>query len=274
MDAAKIVISLYRRVFCRRALFRFNRGVYLLALHGMGVLNHEDSEVSGEAELLRRVARAFPAPTVLDVGAHEGSYAREVISSAPAARVYAFEPHPETFKRLAAGATAYTPIHAALASEEGTLTLYDHGSPAGTQHASLVPNVIEAIHDGPASGRWEVPATTLDRFVADREIDHVHLLKIDTEGAELDVLRGARATLEAGLVDLVQIEFNSMNTISKAFMRDFRALLAGYSAHRLLPDGPVALERLSPVFEEIFAFQNVLFVSPRLGGAAREAVVG
>lgn len=274
MELAKTVIRLYRSMFCRRALFRFNRAVYLLGLHGMGVLNYEDGEVSGESELLRRFARAVREPTVVDIGAHEGSYAREVAALAPGARVFAFEPHPETFKRLAAGAVGYTPVHAAVASEAGTLSLYDHGSPAGTQHASLVRGVIETIHEEPTARRWDVPATTLDRFVAEQGIVRIHLLKIDTEGSELDVLRGARACIEAGMVDVIQIEFNSMNVVSKVFLRDFRALLAGYSAHRLLPDGPVALERLSPVFEEIFAFQNVVFVSPRLDRSVRETLVG
>lgn len=274
MSLATVVIRLYRRLFCRRALFRLNRAVYLLGLHGMGILNYEDGEVSGELEFLRRFARIARDATVIDVGAHEGSYAADVARLVRGARVFAFEPHPETFKRLAAAGGAYTPVHAAVASEPGTVTLYDRGSPAGTQHASLVPNVIETIHAQATARRWEVPATTLDRFVAEQRIERVHLLKIDTEGSELDVLRGARACLAAGMVDVIQIEFNSMNTVSRVFLRDFRALLPGYTAHRLLPDGPVALERLEPVFEEIFAFQNIVFLSPRLAGPSREILAG
>lgn len=274
MSLASLVIRGYRRLFCRRALFRMNRAVYLLGLHGMGVLNYEDSEVSGELEFLRRFARTVRDPTVIDVGAHEGSYAEEVARLVPGARVFAFEPHPETFKRLAGAGGRYTPVHAAVAAEPGTLTLYDRGSPVGTQHASVVPGVIESIHAEATARRWEVPATTIDRFVAEQGIGRVQLLKIDTEGSELEVLRGARACIAAGMIDLVQIEFNSMNTVSRVFLRDFRAILPGYTAHRLLPDGPVPLARLEPVFEEIFAFQNVVFLAPGLDPAAREALTG
>jgi hypothetical protein len=119
-----------------------------------------------------------------------------------------------------------------------------------------------------------VPAVTLDGFIRDHGIARVHLLKVDTEGSELDVLSGAREVLAAGVIDVIQLEFNAMNAVSRAFMRDFRALLPGHSVHRLLPDGPVDLDPYEPVFEEIFAFQNVLFVSRRLDPAARGVLVG
>jgi FkbM family methyltransferase len=268
------VIRLYRALFCRRALFRFNRAVYLLALHGMGVLNHEDSRVSGEAEFLRRFSRTVRDATVIDVGAHEGSYALEVARLVPGARIFAFEAHPETFKRLEAASSGFTPVHAALASEGGNVVLYDRGSSTGTQHASIVPNVIEKIHADASARRFEVPGTTLDRFVSERRIERIHLLKIDTEGSELEVLRGARRCIDAGALDVVQIEFNAMNTISKVFLRDFRELLRGYTVYRLLPDGPASLDRLDPVFEEIFAFQNLVFLSPHIDPAALETIVG
>lgn len=274
MSVASLMIRCYRRLLCRRALIRLNRAVYLLGLHGMGVLNYEDNEVSGELEFLRRFARTAREPTVIDVGAHEGSYAADVVRLVPGARVFAFEPHPETFKRLAAGGGRFTPIHAAVAGEPGMVTLFDRGSPVGTQHASLVPGVIESIHAEATARQWQVPATTIDRFIVERGIPHIHLLKIDTEGSELDVLRGARRCIADGMIDVVQIEFNSMNVVSKVFMRDFRAILPGYTAHRLLPDGPVVLGGLDPVFEEIFAFQNVVFLAPGLEASARGALTG
>jgi hypothetical protein len=53
-----------------------------------------------------------------------------------------------------------------------------------------------------------VPVTTLDRFAATRGIDRVSLLKIDVEGFEPEVLRGAKGLLRAGAIDLVLFEYS------------------------------------------------------------------
>jgi FkbM family methyltransferase len=211
---------------------------------------------------------------VLDVGAHEGSYAAEVARLVARARVFAFEPHPASFERLSARAGAkYTPVRAAVGREPGSITLYDRTS-AGSQHATTVAGAMETVHRDKDLRSWTVPALTLDDFLRERGIRRVHLLKIDTEGSELDVLGGARSALDAGIVDVVQLEFNAMNVVSRVFMRDLRDLLPAYTVHRLLPDGPVSLDPYEPAFEEIFAFQNVLFVSKRLDPESRKVLVG
>jgi hypothetical protein len=87
----------------------------------------------------------------------------------------------------------------------------------------------------------------------------VRLLKIDTEGHEASVLRGARETIAGRRIELVQFEFNAMNVASRTFFKDFVDLLPGYRFYRLLPDGRVPL-RYSPHACEIFAFQNVVAI--------------
>jgi FkbM family methyltransferase len=189
------------------------------------------------------------------------------------ARVIAFEPHPDTYRRLAeqSGPGLYEAIHAAVSDRAGVAVLHDRAAYQGSQHASLVPGVIEVIHETDVRS-WTVPCITLDEFLSERGSPHVHLLKVDTEGSELRVLQGVRRAVEDGRVDLIQIEFNAMNVLSRTFMRDFRDLLPRYTPHRLLPDGPVPLGRYAAASEEIFAFQNVLFVAERLPASVREAV--
>jgi FkbM family methyltransferase len=273
----------YRRTFVRRRWYRLNRLLHELSLYGLGVLNYETDELSGESALLgwavggRRVAGEPTGPgsralahaaglVVLDVGANRGDYARKVRELAPDARVFAFEPHPVTFPHLLAAARdgGFTAVNAACGEEPGTLTLYDYaGSDTGTQHASLYRGVIEELHAGRATG-VDVRVVTVDAFIAEHGIERVRLLKVDTEGHEAGVLRGARGAIAAGRVELVQFEFNAMNVTSRTFFKDFLGLLPGYRFYRLLPDGWVPLD-YNPLRCELFGFQNVLAVRPGFG---------
>lgn len=266
MRPREAAVQLHRALLCRRRFFRLNQMLFELGLHGIGVLNYENSRVSGELNIIQRLARFELAPTILDIGAHTGEYSQLVKTVIPDAQIFAFEPHPDTFARLAAGAVSgvYTPVHAAVTNRHGTAVLYDRRSERGSKHASIVPQVIEEIHRDPHVQSWTVPCLRLDDFLQEQDLRHVHLLKIDAEGAELDILEGARSALDAKLVDLVQVEFNEMNVFSRVFMHDFHTMLPGYSAYRLLPDGPVTLDPYVPVRHEIFGYQNILFVSRSL----------
>jgi FkbM family methyltransferase len=252
----------YRRLFGGARWYRVNRFLHELSLHGLGILNYENDRMSGERHTLARaLATSGSAPVVLDVGANVGNYARAVMQRCPTARVFAFEPHPGTFTRTLAAAreAGFTAINAACGADVGRLTLFDYdGQATGSEHASLYADVIERIHGGRPTGH-DVAVTTIDAFVAERGIERVRLLKIDTEGHEAAVLRGARNTLAAGKVDLVQFEFNEMHVASRTFFRDFIDLLPGFRLYRVLPDGWIPLP-YSPVTCEIFAFQNIVAV--------------
>ena len=140
------------------------------------------------------------------------------------------------------------------------MQLFDRVSNGGgTQHASLYREVIEDIHKAKVT-TVDVDISTIDTFVAGRGISHIHLLKIDTEGNEFLILRGAERTIARNMVDMVQIEFNEMNTVSRVFFKDFFTLFSNYECYRLLPDGLLPIPTYIPLYCELFAFQNVLFV--------------
>jgi FkbM family methyltransferase len=231
----------------------------------MGVLNYESSKLSGERALLQRIGRIGWTPTVLDVGAHDGGYISEVLEFMPNANIFGFEPHPDSFNRLQKMQNKQcTVVNAAVGEAAGTCTLYDYARAQGSQHASTIAGVINEIHHDNDVNSWTVPRITLDDFVRTHAIPHIHLLKIDTEGAELNVLRGAESILKENKIDVIQLEFNSIHVLSRVFVRDIRDALSNFVPYRLLPDGPVPLESYNPTTEEIFAFQNLLFISKEL----------
>lgn len=263
-------ICVYRRLLARRSLFGVNKFLFLLSLRGMGVLNHGDFSVTGEDHFLRHsVPALLPEErelVVLDVGANEGRYACKVKELHPNASVYAFEPHPGTFARLRQKALehGFEAVQLACGETRAELELYDFlEHDEGTSCASLYKGVIEQIHRRP-SDSWTVPVTNLDRFMEKRGLARVHLLKTDTEGHDLSVIRGAADALRSEALDIVQFEFNEMNVVSRTFFKDFYDLLPAYSFFRMLPDGLVALEDYAPLTHELFAYQNIAAIPRRL----------
>jgi FkbM family methyltransferase len=128
--------------------------------------------------------------TVMDVGANWGLYSL-LISRAvgPSGKVYAFEPVPEIFARLKEhialnNATNVIPVPIALSDEKGTAKMSVKGG-----GSSLFRRVSDEF--------VEVQVERLDDFVEREKIERVDAIKIDVEGAELKVIRGADKTLQA-----------------------------------------------------------------------------
>jgi hypothetical protein len=80
-----------------------------------------------------------------------------------------------------------------------------------------------------------VQVTTLDEYVKDHNIRHVDFLKVDVEGYEFFVLKGAENMFKQGIVDMVQYEFSGATLESRFFLRDFLRFFEqyGYDMYRL-----------------------------------------
>ena len=257
------IIRAHQRLFARRCFVPLHQCMYHFALRGLGVMNFEDFTVSGEQYLLSRllpaVAGCGPC-TVVDAGANLGGYSQLVLQTNPKAQVFAFEPHPKAFAQLATIANdRFRALNFALGAEDGSVTIYDCAAIDGSEHATLLRGVVERVYGLANLSEHVVARTRLDA-VMDSLAPHIHLLKIDTEGTELDVIRGCGRYLTESRIDLIQFEFNSMNVYSRCFLLDFQNALPGYRLFRVLQDGLLALQPYQPIDGEVFAFQNILAV--------------
>jgi FkbM family methyltransferase len=126
-----------------------------------------------------------PGDTVVDVGANLGMYA--IAAAKRGARVIAVEPDPANIRHIRRNARwnrAEVRIVEALAGAgNGTAPMALRGSPVSG-------NVD--MYLGPTTRYSVAPVLSLDALLKDEPVD---LLKIDVEGAEIDVLRGAERTL-------------------------------------------------------------------------------
>jgi len=148
-----------------------------------------------ETEVFKRLL--IPGALVIDAGANFGHYALTAANAiGPNGRVIAFEPHPETFSMLEANRTLLPfdnliAIPAGLGSKNGTMEIHtDFSNPGG--HSFFDWNLRKG-----GGGAQAVSILTLDSYLSEREKDRrVEIIKIDVQGFEMEVLRGAAQTIE------------------------------------------------------------------------------
>ena len=145
-------------------------------------------------------------------------------------------------------------VKAAVGEKSGKATLY---SPQrGSAYAALVPGRDGYVQKMQFSGE-EVDVITIDEFLEAESIERVDFMKVDTEGNDLAVLRGARKSLEAKRVKALSFEFGSANVNSRSFFHDFWDLLHSveYSIKRICPGGILA--PLDEYYEDLEYFRGV-----------------
>jgi FkbM family methyltransferase len=257
---------LLRWAFARKKFYRLNKILYQLSLNGLGILNYENTRVSGEYNFLTTVVKNLDKnAVVLDIGANVGEYSNSIKKIRPDIQLFAFEPHPKTFKILEKNAKLhnYCAFNLACGKEKAKLKLYDYEKSNGSQHASLFHEVIVDIH-GSNFIEHEIDIINLDSFIKEQNIKKINFIKIDVEGNEYGVLEGLHEAIKNNLVEIIQFEFNEMNVVSRSFFKDFYEILSEYTLFRMLPDGIVPLEKYHPLFCEIYAFQNIVAIHKKI----------
>lgn len=153
--------------------------------------------------IFRQIQAADPdlAPRcIFDIGANVGQTTRQIRAVWPEARIHAFEPVSSTFDQLqanVAGDHATTPYRLAFGGRPGRASMV--AKPGG---------VLNRIVERPAGNLpiEEVEVVTGDAFCAAQGIDRIDILKIDTEGHDLEVLVGFRNMLAERRIAYVEVE--------------------------------------------------------------------
>lgn len=151
----------------------------------------------------------IPIKCVFDVGANIGQSSRTMLAYFPDAKVYAFEPHPGTFERLAellAGRHVEA-FNIALADQSGEVELFTYEA---DQINSLTPTSRFAVRFGKIGKPMPIQVSTIDEFCCLHGIKTIDVLKVDTEGCELNVLKGATEKLKSHGVRFVYAEYNDI----------------------------------------------------------------
>jgi FkbM family methyltransferase len=154
---------------------------------------------------------------VFDVGANVGDYTHEVFKRDRFVAVTAFEPQPEAARVIHKRFPRVTVENFALGIKDSEIEL--HRDTPSSYHASTYRkqhHILGTFMDVISTNQYR-----LDTYCNARMISQIDLLKIDVEGAEMDVLQGAGSMLAKGSIKLIQFEYNDNAELANTSFLDF-----------------------------------------------------
>lgn len=232
-----------------------------------GILHHDPNRDEAESYFLNNILlkslKDIDKPIFFDVGANVGNFSRQLLELFPQGQIHAFEPNPVTFAELVRQhGDLVKSNNCGIGSSVGVLELWIRAENKSSSHASLYKEVLTDQHHYHDANPIIVDVTTIDQYCDTHNISRIDFLKIDTEGHEIEALRGASRMLQDSRIRMVQFEFNEMNIVSKTFLKNFIDTLSGYSFYRLTKKGYKKIRYRS--HEEVFLFQNIVASSVEL----------
>lgn len=237
---------------------------YLMGI-GAGTRVH----TSGEMSLVRHINSYTDSDLcVFDVGANIGQFAGLIRENCEMSRItiHSFEPSAAAFDKLVEAHAACPRIrlnNAALGAKAGTATLYSDRPASGL--SSLTKRDLDHIGKTMSLSQ-SVQVLTLDEYCREHGIPRIHLLKIDVEGHERDVLAGAADMFASERVDAVTFEFGGCNIDTRTYFRDFYQFFEALDMQifRITPRGYLRLIQRYRETHEQFLTTNFMAVRRRV----------
>jgi FkbM family methyltransferase len=184
-------------------------------------LNKEDFIVmTKHEEEIIGIFRPKEGDIVVDIGAHMGRYTIPSAKSVGlSGKVIAVEAHPYNFGILQHNLklnklTNVSALNSAVYSKKANLKLYLPDEDLGyTMHHSVMTNYLSTKYNNEIERKYiEVEAETLDNLLKSSGITTVNWIKIDVEGAEYEVLKGAREILSTNKPISILVEVHGKET--------------------------------------------------------------
>ncbi len=160
---------------------------------------------AGFGPALRRIlATGWHVYEVIDVGAARGEWTTECRRLLPEARYLLIDPLPENaplLEQMVAGDGKLAYWQGAVGSVDGHLAIRSHGDQS---------SVLMAADEEFRGAELLVELRTLDSFLDSGHVRRPNLVKLDVQGYELEVLRGATRVLQAAGAVLVELSFRRL----------------------------------------------------------------
>jgi FkbM family methyltransferase len=259
----------------RRLFWRIGRRLYSLARREEQT---NDIERNGESYIQSCVIRSIPLSvplTVIDIGANRGDWVAALWKQLPLVRrqadllhIYAFEPVPSTADALGVRITGFNPSglitvnRIAISNSSGIARMGVFSDTGGTN----------SFHFDQASADLALDFVDVTRmpiaiFCKEQSISHIHLIKCDTEGHDLNVLEGALPLFQTESIDVFQFEYNHRWVLARGFLKDVFNLVEGlpYRIARIEPDHIEVFDRWHPELDRFFQSNYLIVREPALG---------
>lgn len=221
-------------------------------------LNDGTNPVENGESLVAKIV-GEKALTFIDVGANVGNWSTYFLEVAPHnVQGLLFEPSDYAVQKLNcrfADNQNLKIIQACVADEPGIMIFYEE--PKAGESSSLIKKFANS-----GAVEKKIQVTTINVAVEQLKWDYIDFLKIDTEGYDLNVIRGASRLLESQKIGVLQFEYNlpwkdAGSTLSRAI-----SLLndCGYEVFLLKGTGLYKIRY--DIYGEYFSYSNFIAVSP------------
>lgn len=171
--------------------------------------------LGSELEIVTRGIVAPDVGLIVDAGGYIGTSAIKFATAFPACRIVSIEPSSENLAVLRRNIAAYSNIsvvQAALAATDSGATLRPAG---GGEWGYTIVSEPAAGKTGPAIE--QVATTTVDEILRDQQADRLFILKLDVEGAELEILQGGRGWMPRTDIVIAELHEKLVPGVEGAF---------------------------------------------------------
>ncbi|QQE12449.1 FkbM family methyltransferase [Planctomycetota bacterium] len=164
-------------------------------------------------DAIKRIMPNSDKIVIVDGGAHDGVFTRDFSKHFNNIEVHAFEPNTELTSELRNNLAAllHKINHVALGADSGHTTFHIGTSPMTSSVLPSNTNGQNFYHDVIHTRETRsLPMVSLDDYALKNNLKHIHILKLDLQGYELQALKGARELLENRQISAIYTEVNFM----------------------------------------------------------------
>ena len=248
MDFKKILLFFYRKlsfiyvyIFGRKKMQFLNDIFLSLTLNAKGYKNYGSFKETGEEKFIKKISDDLFF--CIDIGANIGKYT-ELLLKETAAKVVAFEPLPDAYldlKKIELKNLDRLKVFNQAIGEKNEFLELNYAS-SKSEKASFSDHLEKlSFYDFDNNKKIKMKILTLDTFIEENLDDfnqtEIDLIKIDTEGFELEVIKGATKTIKKMSPKYIQLEFNWHQLFKKQNMYSFSEFLKNYELFQILPYG-------------------------------------
>lgn len=252
----KSIKKLLLQIFATRFFQPFFEKLHYIALKGMNYGSANSPEDSGEIAVVRALKLELPQnPVLFDVGANNGQYLEMLLNVLKDKNplIHSFEPDAKAFEKLNQkfGHLENVFINNFALGEKNHISVL-YVSKDGGVDSSLIKSTESEFLE------YQIEVKTLDEYCQKNDISKIDFLKIDTEGFEMSVLKGANVMIEKDAIKQIQLEHGSIHSImAGSSLFGYKKLLSKFNIFHIKQDGAYPL-KYSPK-NEIYYNSNYLF---------------